>query len=481
MADRNAKFRLGAFVAAALTTLAGLIVLFGGAPRLFATRASYTITFAEAPNVAPGTPVRKSGVRIGEVTAVELDPDTGQVNVRLQVEPKYLPRTTDEPTVFRGLLSGDTSVDFVPKVGPDGQPIPPGSEPYPPGTVIPGVTPINPGQFVRQATGVFPTAQESMAQIVASAQRLEMAVPRVERAFDEIAGLARSGREFMPELRRTTDELRKAFAFQDDLPNNPDDPVDPDRPGLRTALGEIREFTRTLRPLVEDLRRIIRANENDVSRTIEASRSVAESVDDLLKAENRQAVEATLKNLQASSEELNKTLRLATIFFDQGNRTLGDVGARVAQTEATFRNLELATRPLAENSEQIVRNVTVAADQLAKTLMEVRETLRALNRGDGTLYKVISDPTLFNNLNDAAVSLTRTLMRAERIAQDLQVFADKIARRPEVIGIGGAVRPSVGLKESPTAPLPTAPLPPVAPITGQPAPSYRPPIASDMP
>jgi phospholipid/cholesterol/gamma-HCH transport system substrate-binding protein len=40
--------------------------------------------------------------------------------------------------------------------------------------------------------------------------------------------------------------------------------------------------------------------------------------------------------------------------------------------------------------------------------------------------------------------------RFDRILRDFEVFADKIARHPESIGVGGAVRPSAGLKESPT-------------------------------
>ena len=45
---------------------------------------------------------------------------------------------------------------------------------------------------------------------------------------------------------------------------------------------------------------------------------------------------------------------------------------------------------------------------------------------------------------------TRIMPRLDRILRDFEVFADKIARHPESIGVGGAVRPSAGLKESPT-------------------------------
>jgi phospholipid/cholesterol/gamma-HCH transport system substrate-binding protein len=42
--------------------------------------------------------------------------------------------------------------------------------------------------------------------------------------------------------------------------------------------------------------------------------------------------------------------------------------------------------------------------------------------------------------------------RVERALKDLEVFADKLARHPESIGLGGALRPSSGLKEAPTTP-----------------------------
>jgi phospholipid/cholesterol/gamma-HCH transport system substrate-binding protein len=41
------------------------------------------------------------------------------------------------------------------------------------------------------------------------------------------------------------------------------------------------------------------------------------------------------------------------------------------------------------------------------------------------------------------------LPRLDRILKDFEVFADKIARHPESLGVRGAVAPSSGLKESP--------------------------------
>ena len=45
--------------------------------------------------------------------------------------------------------------------------------------------------------------------------------------------------------------------------------------------------------------------------------------------------------------------------------------------------------------------------------------------------------------------LVRIMPRLDRVMQDVEVFADKIARHPESLGVRGAVSPSAGLKEAP--------------------------------
>lgn len=478
MADRGSKLRLGGFVALSTAALAGLAVLFGGTPRLFRNPATYTIVFTEAPNIAPGTPVRKSGVRIGEVTAVELDGDTGKVRVGVAVDRKYLPRTTDDATVFRSLLSGDTNVDFLPKTGADGQPVTARGEVIPPGTELPGVSPISPNQLFRQASGALPNAQESMARILDSIERFEKAVPRIEKAFDEIAGLARSGREFVPELRRTNDKVQDLLAFADDPKGQPGEPAT-----LKATLAELRDFLKTARPLAEDVRRIVRASENDITGTVRSARQTADAIADLLNPDNRKALSDFIKALQAASGDFGRTVASAASVLGEIQRLVSSANSRIVQLEKVFesadkalKNIESATRPLGDKIDPIVTNINTAADQLAKTLAELRVTLQAVNRPDGTFGRVLNDPTLYHNLNESAFALAKTLQRAERAAADLQVFADKIARRPESLGVGGAVRPNGGLKESPFAPSQGG----VTPIPPTPfSPSYKHP--SDLP
>src|SRR5262249_34542292 len=99
MNDQAIRFRIGIFVLGTLLLLAVLIVLFNGFPTFFRSADSYTVTFNHAPGVSPGTPVRRSGVKIGEVRKVHLDNDTGKVQVQIDVEPSHTLRQSDQATL----------------------------------------------------------------------------------------------------------------------------------------------------------------------------------------------------------------------------------------------------------------------------------------------------------------------------------------------------------------------------------------------
>src|SRR5262245_28494298 len=107
------RFRIGLFVLRALILLAGLITLFGGFPDLFRKYDKLTVRFTDAPGVQPGTPVRLSGIRIGQVKRVELDKNTGDVIVHIIVDREYPLYGDDQATLVSGVLGGETSIDFV--------------------------------------------------------------------------------------------------------------------------------------------------------------------------------------------------------------------------------------------------------------------------------------------------------------------------------------------------------------------------------
>jgi hypothetical protein len=45
--------------------------------------------------------------------------------------------------------------------------------------------------------------------------------------------------------------------------------------------------------------------------------------------------------------------------------------------------------------------------------------------------------------------INRMLPRLDRVLRDIEVFADKLSRNPELLGLGGALRPSSGARPEP--------------------------------
>jgi phospholipid/cholesterol/gamma-HCH transport system substrate-binding protein len=457
MAERALRLRLGLFLGAALVALAGLVVLFGGAPRLFSTDAKYSVLFGEAPGIGPGTPIRKSGVRIGQVTALELDPESGLVRVRISVDRRYLPRKSEEAHITRGLLSGDTAIDFLPVLDPvTKQPIPRGEE-WPPGSDIPGITPLSPRAVINQST--IAKAQESLEKITSTFERFEKTAPKLERTADEATALFKDVREFIPELRKTNQRLQKLIG--DDPPPKPPgpggavvpagfvtaaaQPPAPEETNLRALVRDAQETIRLLRPAIEEFRTTIKRLEPDLT-------AAAKGINDVLSPENRKQFSELLKNLNTVSANIIKFSVSLNAVLDQAEKTLKNIDGQVTSVGLVVGDVRAITRPLAARSENLVKSVVDSAEELSKLLAEIRGVTGAFAKENGTIQKLLTDPNLYRNIDDAAASLARILARSEKITRDLEVFADKVARRPELIGIGGALRPSAGLKDLPGVP-----------------------------
>ncbi len=110
MTERTMQFRVGVMLLAAVLAAAVLALLFGGLPSLLTKTYTLHVKFPSASGLTVGAPVRKSGIRIGEVTNIALAPDD-QVLVTLRTDAKY-PIHHDEVCRLRTSLLGDSWVEF---------------------------------------------------------------------------------------------------------------------------------------------------------------------------------------------------------------------------------------------------------------------------------------------------------------------------------------------------------------------------------
>jgi phospholipid/cholesterol/gamma-HCH transport system substrate-binding protein len=180
----------------------------------------------------------------------------------------------------------------------------------------------------------------------------------------------------------------------------------------RTALV-LDDFAKTMKAAHETL-----ASTNQVIADPEVQRNLRETIAALpqLVAETRDTIAATKRSIEKVNDNL-------------------------AQVQA-------ATAPLAEHSRNMVSKLDGGLIQLESLLTELNSFATMLNDEDGTLQQLISDPALYNNLNRSAGALAVILDNLEPTLRDVRIFADKVARHPEVLGVRGAISGSSGLKEA---------------------------------
>ncbi len=194
-------------------------------------------------------------------------------------------------------------------------------------------------------------------------------------------------------------------------------------------------------------------NQDKLSRAVDQTADVLQRLSNVLNEENQRNFTATLRALQTASANFESISRNTDEFLKEGTKTSRQLQGTLSRADEVLANVNAATKPFAERSERVLINLDASAAQLSRVLSAVGDALAPLGRGGegGTIQKFFTDPSLYNNLNEAACLVTKVLPRVDRILRDVEVFADKIARHPESIGLGGAVRPSAGLKEAPSS------------------------------
>jgi phospholipid/cholesterol/gamma-HCH transport system substrate-binding protein len=453
MTEQGMRFRIGLFVLAALVLLATLVTMFGSVPSLFKAQHEYIVTFSDAPGVGAGTPVRRSGVRIGEVKGLDLDNDTGEVHVHLLIDRQYTLHRNEQPTLVQGLLGSDATIDMVPATAGEG-----GADvaAVPPGERLKGFHLANVHTLLTKASEVVPTTQHALTDMRKSLQQFEKLAPLLEETMREYRDLARATREAVPELRRTNDEVRGlAAAARETVPNigHTSDEVRDLAKAVRETVPALRETNQRIQCSVETWGRVgdrvdglLDANQDKVTKAVDNLNETLTRVNNIFNEDNQRNLTALLANVRASSESLQGLTHDTNDLLKESRQTMRRIGDTVARADDAMGNLQQATKPLADRSNNIMKNLDESTQKLNVTVTELQALLQIIAQSDGTLRRVIVDPSLYNHLDEAACMLARLMPRLERMLHDLEVFSDKIARHPEELGIGGVVRPSNGLK-----------------------------------
>jgi phospholipid/cholesterol/gamma-HCH transport system substrate-binding protein len=454
MNQRWMRIGIGVFVALALVLLATLIVLFNSLPRLFKATTVYTARFTDdVSGLAVGAPVRRSGVPVGTVGDIALDDLTSEVRVHLVLDKPHLVRNDEQVTLVANLLGNDASIDLVTVPPPEGKA--PDRSPVSPDVVLNGVRAGNVSSLISRASEVVPTTQDTLNDIRKSMQRIEKMTPLVEDTFREYRDLGRSLNNSVPDLRRTNDDVDKLAKSVDKLAQSANDAV----PALRHDADDLAAAARAWQKVGERTDVLIQQNQEKITQAIDRFNEVMGRATALLSEENVRNATVILRNTSKASESFPSISRNTDEFLKESGNSLQRFNATMTRVDDLTQNLQKITKPLADRGDTVARNLDESLDRLNRTLTDVRQLVQAVGQSDGTFNKLLTDPSLYNNLDAAACQAAKAAPLISLILKDVETFTDKLARHPESIGLGGVVRPGSGLKDPPS-PAPGLVIPP---------------------
>lgn len=167
----------------------------------------------------------------------------------------------------------------------------------------------------------------------------------------------------------------------------------------RKALSDI---LRNVQEMTETLRVVVTANEERLNRILANVDTLSADLKEISSG-SKEDLRATIANLREFSETLkNETPGLA--------RKLEEMSERVSAVVGENR----------ENIRESLENLRSASGKLDNTLESASSVLGRIDRGEGTLGKLVTDDTTIGTLNDTLEGINRFVRRTE----SLKTFLD---------------------------------------------------------
>lgn len=149
-----------------------------------------------------------------------------------------------------------------------------------------------------------------------------------------------------------------------------------------------------------------------------------------------------------AQQALKETLIGLPALVEDTRRTIAATRSAVESVNQNLVNLAQVTEPVGQRGPVMVAKLESSLGSLETLLGELSVFSKAVNHPSGTLQKFASDPSLYDNMERSSQSLAVLLKNLEPVLRDVREFSDKIARNPEILGVGGAMRPSSGLRDT---------------------------------
>ncbi|MEZ6089320.1 MAG: hypothetical protein R3C05_15065 [Pirellulaceae bacterium] len=140
----------------------------------------------------------------------------------------------------------------------------------------------------------------------------------------------------------------------------------------------------------------------------------------------KENLSATLERFPRLIDDAQETLHVAQNTIKSFEDVGDSVNDTVKSVDRTVRNIERFTTPLAENSDELVASVLQSLGNLDRALVQVAYFSEQLNKGDGTIRRLIEDDEIYYKVARIVENIEDLTVRIRPIVEDVRVTADKL-------------------------------------------------------
>lgn len=371
--ERN--LRVGLLVTAAAIVTMIFLFFIGSEQKIFARKNEYFIHLPDAAGLAQGNPVKISGVTVGVVSDIylPLDPKQRNVDITLMVDRKYEDRIRADSRVRLkklGLLSGDAYVDISPGT--------PRFDELEPGSTILAARQTNVDQLLSSGEDLV----DNLVQISYSMKNILARVDRGEGLLGELTTSPETKQRLTDTVLTT---LNKTNAMLSHVESG------------KGVLGKLvyddkyaEQLTGSLQSTADSLKVVA----NSVERSFSTGEGAIPAL--LSDPEGKKKVYDLVDNLRVTSANL-------ATFSDSFQKGEGLV-------------------PRLMNDKAYADQ---AMTEFAQLVAQLHETVRKINQGEGTAGKLISDPGVYESINDILIGINESKMLRWLIRNRQQKGIDK--------------------------------------------------------
>jgi phospholipid/cholesterol/gamma-HCH transport system substrate-binding protein len=409
---KNRSIRVGLLVSVALFILMLFLFFIGSEQKIFARKNEYEVRLENVTGLSQGNPVRMSGVTIGTIRDIKLpqDPKQKQVEILLMIDRNYAERIRGDSRARLkklGLLTGDSYVDVTAGT-PSFQALEPGS-----------IIPAQRGTDVEALITSGEDLVENLVQISFSLKNILQRVDRGEGLLGEITTSPETKQRLTDTLLTTLNKTNAALAHME---------------SGKGTVGKLLyddKYAEELMASISGAAKSMQVLTGKIQTSFETGDGVVPAL--LNDPDGKRRVYELIENLRTSSANLST--------FTTSLQTGQGLVPRLINDKAY--------------GDQALGEFTALVRQLNAVVTKI-------NTGEGTAGKLISDPSVYESVNDILIGINESKLLRWLIRSRQQAGIEKRVEEQKK-GPVTTVPPPTDPEVSPLNPAPPTPPDEIAP------------------